>query len=95
MRRVYVIYVLRHCCAPVMLKMYVLAAVFAGLFSFVSVGDVFANMPPYGLHAIYDFAAYALMHTENVVRLLLAAAASVLCVLIRDLARAAAPRIIA
>lgn len=90
MRRVYVIYALRQLFAPVMLRVYVLAAALTGLFSFVSVGDVLVNMPTYGLAALYDFSTYALMHTDHVVQILLAIMAAVFIFLIRDVVRSIA-----
>ena len=90
MRRIYVIYMLRQLTDPRMLKVCVLAVVSIALVSFVSVSDVLANMPLYDFQAFYDFMLYALLHTDTVVQLFLAAAVSVLLMLIRDIARGAA-----
>lgn len=71
MRRVYAVYIVRRLFSGVMLRFYALLALFGGLMSVVSVRDVIANMPGQGLIAVYDFFAYATIHTEAIVQVIL------------------------
>lgn len=84
MRRVYVVYMLRRATSPTALRIYSLLALFVGIVSLVSVGNVIANLPAEGFFSFYDFSMYAFMHTELVVQLLVVGALVFSLWLVRD-----------
>lgn len=87
MRRVYTIYVLRKVFNPLMYRLYLLVALLGGVASFVSISNVVANMPRYGISNLYDFSMYAFLHTEVTVQVLTLGAGAVLLWFILDLTR--------
>jgi len=69
MRRVYTVYVLRQLFNPAMYRVYLLVGLFGGIASFVSVSNIFANMPS-GFAELYNFSLYAFTNTELIVQIL-------------------------
>ncbi len=85
MKRVMRMYYLKKVINPLMFKVYALTAATVGIFSLVSVTNVFKNMPSL-LEAgnVLHFASHAITNTELSVQLVLGIAILVGVLLIRD-----------
>lgn len=90
MRRVWLVYWLRRLTRPFMLKAYVFCAAALAAVSFVSLANVFYNMPSVtDIYGTYTFWSNAVLYTEMHVQVLLLITIAAFVFFTRDLIHAA------
>ena len=87
MRRVYFLFFARKAIGPTAVKLYTLMLSSVGIVSLVSVGNVVSNMPQSNATEVFNFALYALTHTELIVQLFVFATLAATLWLTRDVIR--------
>ena len=87
MRRVYFISTLKRLFNPMLVKLYILAAIMWQGTQFVSVGHVLDNIAEVSVGSLYQFSTYALTNTEFVVQILMILGSFLLLWALRDLVK--------
>jgi hypothetical protein len=85
MRRVYLISFARRLFSPILVKWYILLAIFWKGSQFVSVSNVLTNLAGTKVKSLYGFSASAFVHTELIVQVFLLVGGVVLLLMLRDI----------